>query len=281
MKSPEDPSGLGFTRRRLLILGAVIAPLLAVQAWNSGLPDYVQALVTHPGTDKDTKELKTEIENQFNIAINPLGWNISQLRMVQRFLPNLPNHFYGPGVETGKQLELAMDPRSQCCSVTLRTEIVPLNPKDFDSSSPHAFEVITHELTHRLTPGLVLNPFGDSPWYHKIESILGDPFPVFAKRLFPNVKNAFDQAQVREERRHYLSRFMYGITRTDLRMGIPLIAEKPVEFVAVMGEIYVHGESFFSRFYSEFIEQQVTDGLYGFAKQDIFRGLKEYTTLPV
>ncbi len=171
------------------------------------------------------------------------------------------------------------------------TEVVPLDMEAFDSKNPGKGLMHTcHELVHRITPGLLDAKKGRT-WDGEILNILG----VTDLR---NVGRALDESisKKRAERKtaywaksknfsldeYFVDRLDYSLVGIAVGRGgsIPVYREQLDEWIAVMGELYLRGRSFFVPQYSRFFDSGIANSLYDFTKTKIYRNAKEYEKFP-
>lgn len=283
--------------------------------------------------DENAPLLKKAIEDQFNTELMTRGemweqtyggrlidghpdleakWDTPTLEMLKQYLLLLPQHFYQKK-EDGRRIRIVLSTfpsSSDCypfgfasendpCEVTVRHEVFnPNNKRD-------AFRLLAHESIHAVTPASVQNPGAKrpewafiSPWYDKIDTIMGYRSNDVRQRLYLEVQGKrmllgsettdlardlnIDQNLTKEDEKElFYRRFEYGLGYLPGGRGVSIYKDgSPNEFIAVLGEHYIHGKEFFSRMYGEFFPQEVVEKLYNFVKGDVFRG-KEYKSFPV
>lgn len=283
--------------------------------------------------DENAPLLKKVIEDQFNTEIMTRGemweqtyggrlidghpdleakWDTPTLEMLKQYLLLLPQHFYQKK-EDGRRIRIVLSTfpsSSDCypfgftsendpCEITIRHEVFnPNNKRD-------ALRLLAHESIHAVTPASVQNPEAKrpewifiSPWYDKIDTIMGYRSNDVRQRLYDQVQRKrillgseitdlardlnIDQNLTKEEEKElFYRRLEYGLGYLPGGKGVRMRERgSSNEFIAVLGEHYIHGKEFFFRMYGEFFPQEVVEKLYNFVKDDVFRG-KEYESFPV
>lgn len=236
-------------------------------------------------------------------------WNQQSLLFLEKTLSLLPAHFYHP--DSAGRLPVFVLVRGnggecQCGATTgsvfphsIRLGIADADP---ETNFLEYYPAVVHELVHLKTSGpdendKLLNMLPEVR--NKVGQILGSDFPVIRDRLWKEViekmrpyvkeqyqkdlllirafglgdkikniaKDGLNEAEF--ERLKFYGRLHYGVAYLIVR------SDTPVEFVAVMGEIYLNGKDYFKKYYGEFFEPEIVERLYDFVKDDIFRG-REY-----
>jgi hypothetical protein len=238
-------------------------------------------------------------------------WTPDKLGFVETLLSNTPPHFYEPA-EDGKPLDLVLfSEKAGRAGITCFNEncedegFIALSAQDDIHRDRHptvlttinlndyemALTVLTHELVHRRTPisfrdfSAKKDPYNlygrvyVSPWFDKVDSILGQPFSEMADNLHQSAGDAEEHfklthsiesdsnpqelslEQLNEYNFYYY--FKYGVS-----------LKIPIEFLAVMGQNYIRGREFFVRNYSKFFSEEIAESLFEFTGADIFRGFE-------
>lgn len=248
-------------------------------------------------------QLEIQIENRFGVAIgtsDSLPWDSERLLMLSDFLHKLPESFYNPGVP--RLIVLGRNDTSTCCMfsnytleghVTLEVAKGMFDPKDKE----YAFSTLVHEGIHSLNPVefdvIEYEYVGDagatekaaklvekSPWYDKVDGIMGGRFedwaPILRDIVLPHVKMyILDPNQGWIPNPDFpadLEKAQYDQERFYVHLGSSLT--QPAEFIAYAGMFYIYGKDRFTDYYGEFIDTEKVDSLYSFIKTEIFKGVE-------
>lgn len=258
-------------------------------------------------------QLKERVEKRFNIKLlveidvlpgptyrTPTMpyWNRENLAFLEKALELLPDHFYQPDQE-GQPAGIILgekdgDGLCNCGGSTYPNSVnLGIAKADPEIDFNKYMLVVVHEFTHLVASysdrqkGLLTKP----NYVQKVEQILGTEFSTESERLrtalvsklrpllndefqknlglYRNVVNSMAREGLSEQEKdrfHFLARFHFGL----------LNMKDMEEFLAVMGEVYLlWGKENFKKYYGEFFAPEVTENLYNFMKQEIFRG-REY-----
>jgi hypothetical protein len=237
-------------------------------------------------------------------------WTTTSLGYAETILNILPPHFYEPD-EDGRPLRITLfSLRAGAAGLMCFTEncnmeeLIEYVSQDYVRRDRHpetmvtigindyemALTVFAHELTHRITP-IEFRDYSDkkdvgdhllrripvSPWFDKIDSIFGQPYSQVAEELHETAQNSEEQfrlehggepdfktenlslSEMNDYNFYYY--FQYGVSQ-----------KLPLEFLAVLGQNYVRGREFFVRNYGKFLSAEITESLYTFTKEDIYKG---------
>lgn len=240
-------------------------------------------------------------------------WDVSGLEMLREYLALLPQHFYLPK-DDGRKVHIILShfsDSSSCypfgfagegdpCEVELNHESTFIQDR-----RKHAFSRLAHELIHVATPARLKDslagPFERvylSPWFDRIDDIFGEEFDLRRRTLYQaiqekrdpmpsevvDVRRRFELDQhltEEEERELFFRRFEYALGYYPGGRGrSEREREKASEFIAVLGEHYLHGREYFFRMYGDFFPEEIIEELYNFVKDDIFKS-KEYPVFPI
>lgn len=302
---PIKPKGLG---RRSFLRGV----------GGSTLAGFIR-----PETPLTSGVVKEEIERKYNVEIktlkelfnvqgkphlpmvtqSPDEWDIERLRLLDASLSVLPSHFYAED-RSSKKMRITLGIASTNGLFATAGDgymhEIELDYKRFTPEDPRpSFIDVVHECTHLLVPETreieeYTTPDGvkskrvvfKSPWYDEIESILGEPFSIFAPKMrqevlsrgyvfVPNKGIIRDQqhppAETNSEKSKdiFADEFDYGFRK-----------DYPGEFIPVLAQTYAQGKEYLYAMYREYLDGEVVDELYKFAKNNIFRG-QEYDSVEV
>ena len=318
---PPNKKSSPITRRQFLIRGA--ATLAAIAAGTSLIRDpVIDVLKQNKKKEIEAKygiAIRTEKEMIDDPAIDirkdpfweepehPILTAISEesLDLLNKSLSFLPKHFYEPN--NGKKLTITFtndtssshrtlpseDPilaTQFSTSNRLHTEEITLG-KTFDTQKhKDAFLALTHELTHRITPGTD-GKVTPSVWFEEVDTIFGMPFKDIESRIRPQINTVMDPIKQKtqgallnlpeseefnllnpqeQELAIFFTRFYYGINNTNFGAG---------ELIGIMGEQYIQGKDYFKKMYDKFLPPETTEKLYEFCKDKIYRNI-EYIKLP-
>lgn len=251
-------------------------------------------------TEDEILSLKAAIEERFNISLTTVNdvygpkslwsakpedmvvWTLNRLKVLEQSLSLLPKHFYQPS-EKGDKFTLSLDIGQRAdCICGFSREVLPHRINigtDHFESVENLLPEIAHEFVHLVTPMEGKDPRSDpskyaSPWYQKIDNILGKKFVNVRPELAGMAKSKVDPERMAiamyggGERLNFYEKFLYGVE------GFTMAAYEyrlPHEFIAVLGEIYVEGKEYFYRMYGKFFPQDTVEKLYNFVKEYIFR----------
>lgn len=239
-------------------------------------------------------------------------WDVPTLSMLKEFLYLVPSHFYQKR-EDGREIIIVLatySSEASCYPFGFAAEFGPctadINHSKFNTShKKEAFSFLTHELIHTITPAVVINPNAPrtdweslSPWYDKLKQIMGGDINQIRDRLYNLIQDkrnnlgknvtdinrrlTLDQDLTEEEHEElFYRRFEYGLGYYPGGKGSKIKERtNPNEFLAVLGEYYIHGKDYFIKLYGELLDTHIAKELYQFVKNDIYRG-KEYLAFPI
>jgi len=257
-------------------------------------------------TEEKILALEVAIENQFNINLTTVNdvygskslrsakpedmvvWNLDRLGLLEKSLSALPEHFYEPS-KTGDKLSISLDLGDRANCSCWYEEVLPyrinIGIKHFESVE-ELLSTLTHEFVHLVMPIEIpmagsrrdTSKIGelDSPWYRRIDQILGKKFEIVRPELASMAKRKVDPdrmtiAMYGGMRRNFYEKFLYGVEgHTMAAYGYRL----PNEFIPVLGETYLEGTDRFYLMYGEFFPQDTVEQLYNFVKENIFKGME-------
>ncbi len=236
-------------------------------------------------------------------------WDSSKLQMLQTFFDLLPDHFHQPRKEDGAKLHVILSTYPDACDcfelnpkrIIIDFRGLSMNYKNFNPEhKKKELERFTHENVHAVTPIIRLSDTKiTSPWFDTIDSILGQRFndarKIYHERLtklrgtinpeirgrnllYPGLDEDTDLTP-EETQELFYSVLDYGLgydpNGTSHKDNIDAR-----EFIAVIGEHYIHGKQYFTSMYSKVFDEERANKLYDFVKEDIFQG-KEYSKFPI
>ena len=244
-------------------------------------------------------------------VINPPGkehlrWNDHSLNSLQKALSLLPNHFYKPDNQGRPVLIVSAEQSGECVCGNLDHPYPHAIMLNLGQGKDTNVDTLVHELTHLLTLGYVPNKEGVHRWYlleqyDKINEILGVKFEEISRQLrvltskkFSPLVNADDASKAsleslpvsitvwspkkgltpqELEKFEFYKTFLHSVGPQSGPTGFE--EPRPTEFIANLAQHFVHGKDYFKKHYGEFFEPEIVERLYGFVKDDIFRG-REY-----
>lgn len=132
-------------------------------------------------------------------------------------------------------------------------------------------------MVHRLARTWSLN---DS-WYAKIEVILGEKFIEVKDRLGKKAMTKNEEISTRQLSKESLTSEEALLSEFYRNFAEVVITnDKPNELIPILAETYTQGQEHFYKMCQEIFPETVVTKLYGFMKDEIFRG-KEYKSLPI
>lgn len=235
----------------------------------------------------------------------PEKWDEAQIKLLAKFLYLVPPHFYNKNFEkSNNKLKFVLDKvnderqleRASCCFLqegqTYHEPVIKLPGDLFKQFEDKAFSTLVHEMVHFVNPSdnylingsdqqkakaleeeqrkfwleinttLGMNPSEEMNPYQRRTYELNYFTPMSTKAL-----NKMAQVKYNSEEYYMYQTLAYGFNNLD-------------EFVAVMGENYIHGREYFGKAYSAVFSEPVIDRLYNMTKDDIYKG-KEYQEFPI
>lgn len=271
-----------------------------------GLTETLPA-IPYPSKDGDQiTKIREKIADEFGIEIQTLdevsiaapaarvlnglegllfssqNWDEQSLNLLEYNLKNFPKKFYQQD-KNGEKVHIILDPTSHCGPnakdfiITPYPREIMLSPLFFNPEHPlTAGWVLAHEFGHLVTTDSCRQT--DSPYFDKIEAILGGNFDQVKQDLSGKIQTKAEQSNLNiteggfvlpiesiktpeQEEAVRLTRLKYGTSNQE-------------EFIAVMFESYFLGKDYFFRTYEPFLGKEKTQNLYNFAKT--FYNGKEY-----
>lgn len=304
-KAPKFKKPRGMSRKKFLKLtGATVAgvALLGPSAC-APLPEAVNPNI-----------LRNEMENKFGIEVQtygethktakteedkyyPYAWRVEQLEKLRQYLTVLPEHFYRLPGSNRRILTVYGGLRSYCCRVgeTSGCPVLyhgqpysveqPIVVLEFGVLEPErgrsGLEKTAHEFTHLIKP---IEGYEEiqppdqserikaarSPWHAKLEEIWGKSYVEIHRQISGRVEEKYREKTRDPEQEWFYTQLNYAFSR----------AYEPIEFIPILSERYLHGEKDFLKRYSEFFPPDISQSMYDFTRDEVFKG-KAYVAFPL
>ncbi len=224
-----------------------------------------------------------------NFSNQNQDWNEENLKLLQKALSYLPKTTYQE--KDKEKVHFILGPIFSCGGdaktfTTLYPREIMLSSSYFRPETPlTAVWALIHESVHLRTlpscSSINASTIENSPYFEKLDKILGGSYVQVREELLQELKNYEEQTGIKaneggvvkplesvenpeELTTFQLTRFKYGISK-----------DLPTEFIAVLAESYFLGKNYFYQMYSPFLPEENTDRLYQFVKKEIFDG-REY-----
>lgn len=240
------------------------------------------------------------------------SWNNSNLAFLEKALSALPAHFLQTDAEGRRPMIILSPALGFCCGnlhhypYAVEVNLINASPDLPNQDLWMYFRRVLHEFIHlntlRYERGIDKGYLPREEYVQKLEQVLGAKFSEVQPKLFEQV-NTYLQPLVEEELQKSLGLARIGekwakgvvydfIPDDKRREGLTEEERESFEFynrfrfvvhpwrdtiselLADMGEDYVRGETYFKQYYGEFFEPEIVERLYGFARDDIFRGAR-------